>query len=151
MSVDLLTDVPGQTLSTWDSTLDQVLALAPDHLSVYLLTLEDPEAAGLATVDGDHLPVRAGARRWRKTATGTRRARKAARPTSVPRVKHMALSWNGGTVPLAAVRSASSDHMRIAERPDAVAMMCPCRYVHRLPERRPLLNNSRDPLPTGAQ
>ena len=68
VSIDLLMDVPGQTLDTWDSTLDQVLALAPDHLSVYLLTLEDPEADGLATLDGDHLPIRAGARRWRSTA-----------------------------------------------------------------------------------
>ena len=68
LSLDLLTDVPGQTLDTWDSTLSQALALGPDHLSIYLLTLEDPDADGLTTPDGDHLPVRPGARRWRDAA-----------------------------------------------------------------------------------
>ena len=68
LSMDLLTDIPGQTLGTWDSTLDMTLALEPDHLSIYLLTLEDPEVDGLTTLDGDHLPVRPGARRWRTAA-----------------------------------------------------------------------------------
>ncbi len=68
LNLDLLTDVPGQTLETWDSTLDRALALEPDHLSIYLLTLEDPDADGLTTLDGDHLPVRPGARRWRAAA-----------------------------------------------------------------------------------
>jgi oxygen-independent coproporphyrinogen III oxidase len=68
LSLDLLTDVPDQTLETWESTLDLALALEPDHLSVYLLTLEDPDADGLTTADGDHLPVRPGARRWRLAA-----------------------------------------------------------------------------------
>lgn len=68
LSLDLLIDIPGQTLATWDSTLDQALALEPDHLSIYLLTLEDPDADGITTLDGDHLPVRPGARRWRGAA-----------------------------------------------------------------------------------
>jgi len=68
LSLDLLIDVPDQTLDTWDSTLGQALALGPDHLSIYLLTLEDPDADGLTTLDGDHLPVRPGARRWRDAA-----------------------------------------------------------------------------------
>ncbi len=68
LSVDLLMDIPGQTLDTWDATLVAVTDLAPDHCSTYLLTLEDPDADGLTTPDGDHLPVRAGARRWRATA-----------------------------------------------------------------------------------
>ncbi len=38
-------------------------ALAPDHLSLYALTLDDPDAEGLTGPDGDHLPTRRGARR----------------------------------------------------------------------------------------
>jgi oxygen-independent coproporphyrinogen-3 oxidase len=68
VSIDLLIDIPGQTGATWDSTLDQTLDLSPDHLSVYLLTLEDPDADGLTSIDGDHLPLRPGARRWRAAA-----------------------------------------------------------------------------------
>ncbi len=68
VGIDLLTDVPGQTMETWDRTLDTVLELRPDHVSTYLLTLEDPDADGLTTAAGDHLPVRPGARRWRQAA-----------------------------------------------------------------------------------
>jgi oxygen-independent coproporphyrinogen-3 oxidase len=68
VSLDLLTDVPGQTLGSWRATLEAVLALAPDHLSVYALTLDDPDAEGLTGPDGDHLPVSRGARAWRERA-----------------------------------------------------------------------------------
>ncbi|MBX3029034.1 MAG: coproporphyrinogen III oxidase family protein [Chloroflexi bacterium] len=68
VSVDLLMDVPGQTLASWDATLHAVASLEPDHVSTYQLTLDDPDAEGLTTVEGDHLPVRAGARRWRRRA-----------------------------------------------------------------------------------
>lgn len=68
VSLDLLYDVPGQTLDTWATTLGRALALEPDHLSVYALTLDDPDAEGLAGTGGDHLPLRAGARRWRDRA-----------------------------------------------------------------------------------
>ena len=40
----------------------------PDHLSLYALTLDDPDAEGLTGPDGDHLPTRRGARRWRDRA-----------------------------------------------------------------------------------
>jgi oxygen-independent coproporphyrinogen-3 oxidase len=68
VSLDLLYDVPGQTLDTWTRTLDAALALEPDHLSLYALTLDDPDTEGLAGAGGDHLPLRAGARRWRDRA-----------------------------------------------------------------------------------
>jgi oxygen-independent coproporphyrinogen-3 oxidase len=68
VSVDLLMDVPGQTLASWDATLRAVVALEPDHVSTYQLTLDDPDAEGLTTIGGDHLPVRVGARRWRRRA-----------------------------------------------------------------------------------
>lgn len=68
VGLDLLYDVPGQTLESWARSLDAALALEPDHLSLYALTLDDPDAEGLTAPDGDHLPVRPGARRWRHRA-----------------------------------------------------------------------------------
>ncbi len=68
INLDLLYDLPGATVATWMDTIDAALALTPDHLSLYALTLDDPDAEGLTGVLGDHLPVRAGARRWRGAA-----------------------------------------------------------------------------------
>jgi putative oxygen-independent coproporphyrinogen III oxidase len=70
VSVDLLYDVPGQSIGAWAATLDAALELAPDHVSAYALTLDDPDAEGLTGTTGDHLPTRAGARRWRASAAG---------------------------------------------------------------------------------
>ena len=68
VSLDLLYDVPGQTHASWDATLEAALDLAPDHVSAYALTLDDPDAEGLTGPLGDHLPTRPGARRWRAAA-----------------------------------------------------------------------------------
>ena len=68
VSLDLLYDVPGQTAPSWEATLRAALDLAPDHLSLYALTLDDPDAEGLTGALGDHLPTPAGARRWRAAA-----------------------------------------------------------------------------------
>jgi coproporphyrinogen III oxidase-like Fe-S oxidoreductase len=68
-SLDLLYDLPGQTVASWGRTLDAALALPIDHLSAYGLDVADPDAEGLTGVDGDHLPVRSGARRWRARAS----------------------------------------------------------------------------------
>lgn len=68
VSLDLLYDVPGQTARSWAASLDAALALDPDHLSVYALALDDPDADGLTGPLGDHLPSRPGARRWRSRA-----------------------------------------------------------------------------------
>ena len=40
LSVDLMFGLPHQSLATWERTLDGALALTPDHLSLYALTLE---------------------------------------------------------------------------------------------------------------
>ncbi len=69
VSLDLLYDVPGQTEAAWAATLDAALDLAPDHVSAYALTLDDPDEEGLTGPLGDHLPTRAGARRWRVAAS----------------------------------------------------------------------------------
>ena len=42
--------------------------MTPDHLSLYALTLDDPDAEGLTGPAGDHLPTTSGARRWRVAA-----------------------------------------------------------------------------------
>jgi oxygen-independent coproporphyrinogen-3 oxidase len=65
INVDLLYDIPDTGLPTWMATLDAALALEPDHLSLYALTLDDPDAEGLTGPTGDHLPTTKGARRWR--------------------------------------------------------------------------------------
>jgi len=65
INIDLLYDIPDTDLATWMATLDAALALEPDHLSLYALTLDDPDAEGLTGPTGDHLPTTKGARRWR--------------------------------------------------------------------------------------
>ena len=65
INVDLLYDVPDTDLPTWMATLDSAIALEPDHLSLYALSLDDPVAEGLTGAGGDHLPTTKGARRWR--------------------------------------------------------------------------------------
>lgn len=40
INVDLMYGVPGQTLESWDATLTDVLGTAPDHLSLYPLSIE---------------------------------------------------------------------------------------------------------------
>ena len=61
ISLDLLYDVPGQTIATWRDTLAGTLDLEPDHVSAYALTLDQPEG-------DDHLPPRRGAQAWRARA-----------------------------------------------------------------------------------
>ena len=68
VSLDLLYDVPASTEAGWAAVLETALALKPDHLSLYALTLDDPDAEGLTGTTGDHLPTTVGARRWRTGA-----------------------------------------------------------------------------------
>ena len=68
VSLDLLYDAPDASLADWIETLEAALALEPDHLSLYALTLDDPDGEGLTGPGGDHLPTTAGARRWRAGA-----------------------------------------------------------------------------------
>jgi oxygen-independent coproporphyrinogen-3 oxidase len=68
VSIDLVYDIPGASLDRWAATVEAVVALAPDHLSLYALTLDDPDAEGLTGPAGDHLPTPRGARQWRARA-----------------------------------------------------------------------------------
>ena len=66
ISLDLLYDVPDASLASWRRTVAAAVSLEPDHLSLYALTLDDPDAEGLTGAGGDHLPISRGARRWRQ-------------------------------------------------------------------------------------
>ena len=68
INLDLLYDIPGQSPAGWERTLRAALDLAPDHLSLYALTLDDPDEEGITGSEGDHLPTPPGARRWRERA-----------------------------------------------------------------------------------
>lgn len=41
INIDLISSLPGQTLSDWITTLDRVVALKPDHISAYSLIIEE--------------------------------------------------------------------------------------------------------------
>src|SRR5215471_13378632 len=45
-NLDFMFGLPGQSLQHWRSTLDQAVALEPDHLSCYLLTLDEKVQMG---------------------------------------------------------------------------------------------------------
>jgi oxygen-independent coproporphyrinogen-3 oxidase len=64
LSMDLLADLPDLPFDAWAASLDAAIALAPDHLSVYALTLSlGPDEAG-----DDRLATPAGAVAWRERA-----------------------------------------------------------------------------------
>ncbi len=52
VSFDLIYGRPGQTLDAWETELAQALALAPDHLSLYQLTIEPGTAFERAQARG---------------------------------------------------------------------------------------------------
>jgi len=54
LNLDLMFGLPGQTMSQWRDTLERALALAPEHISAYSLTVEeDTEFWGRVAPDGD--------------------------------------------------------------------------------------------------
>ncbi|MEX2597061.1 MAG: radical SAM family heme chaperone HemW [Salibacteraceae bacterium] len=40
MSIDLIYGIPGQSLEEWQQNIDQAIALSPEHISAYCLTIE---------------------------------------------------------------------------------------------------------------
>ena len=58
LNADLIYGVPGQTLAEWEDDLRRLLALAPDHVSTYSLSIEEGAplaAAGAVEVDDETL------------------------------------------------------------------------------------------------
>ena len=95
VNLDLLYDVPGQSLSGWEATLRAAVALEPDHLSLYALTLDDPDAEGLTGEAGDHLPTSPGARRWRNAARKEQDEDRAAEQYGLASELLASLGWRG--------------------------------------------------------
>lgn len=52
VSVDLMYGLPTQTIESLDDTLNQILNLPPQHISVYSLTLEEGTAMNRLVIDG---------------------------------------------------------------------------------------------------
>ncbi len=52
LSIDLIYGLPGQILSDWQHTLEEVLTTRPEHLSLYALTLEEETPMGRAVRKG---------------------------------------------------------------------------------------------------
>lgn len=52
VSVDLIYGTPSETVDDWQRTLDGALALAPDHVSAYALTVESGTPLGRTVVAG---------------------------------------------------------------------------------------------------
>jgi putative oxygen-independent coproporphyrinogen III oxidase len=95
INLDLLYDVPGQTVDSWAHSLEEALALAPDHLSLYGLALGDPDHEGLTGPLGDHLPTRRGAARWRARARGHQDEDRAAAMYEYATERLAASGWRG--------------------------------------------------------
>jgi len=55
VSVDLIYGTPGETLDDWRASLDDVLALEPDHVSAYALTVEPATPLGKRVAAGTAL------------------------------------------------------------------------------------------------
>jgi oxygen-independent coproporphyrinogen-3 oxidase len=66
VSIDLLADLPDISLESWSTSLSDAIALSPDHMSVYALTIAT-EGADAGSAD-DRLATPAGARAWRTRA-----------------------------------------------------------------------------------
>ncbi len=58
VSLDLIYGLPGQTEGAWRRTLETALALAPDHLSCYELTIHEGTAFGVRKRRGELIEMR---------------------------------------------------------------------------------------------
>ena len=56
VSIDLIYGTPGETDQSWETSLEQVTALEPDHISCYALTVEPGTALGRSVRSGAPAP-----------------------------------------------------------------------------------------------
>ena len=61
INLDLMSGLPGQTLSSWEDTLRQAIALQPEHISAYSLIIEEETPFFALYGEEDEQPVRADA------------------------------------------------------------------------------------------
>jgi oxygen-independent coproporphyrinogen-3 oxidase len=52
ISFDLIAGLPGQTAASWRESLDQLAALGPEHVSIYLLEVDEGSRLGLEILRG---------------------------------------------------------------------------------------------------
>ncbi len=52
LSLDFIYGLPGQTLTDWEHSVDDALEIAPEHLSLYALTLEEDTPMWTAITEG---------------------------------------------------------------------------------------------------
>jgi oxygen-independent coproporphyrinogen-3 oxidase len=52
INIDLIAGLPGQTWGTWDESLVWIERLAPDHVSVYMLEVDEDSRLGLEILSG---------------------------------------------------------------------------------------------------
>ena len=57
VNLDLIYGLPGQPPASWDATLDHALRLAPDHLSLYALTVEPETPLERRVARGEIVPL----------------------------------------------------------------------------------------------
>lgn len=57
LSVDLIYAIPGLTLERWETNIEKAIALAPQHISAYSLTIEEKTAFGNWFSKGKLIPV----------------------------------------------------------------------------------------------
>jgi oxygen-independent coproporphyrinogen-3 oxidase len=57
LSLDLIYGLPGQTMTRWESSLGAAIALEPDHISCYGLTVEDGTLLGRRVAEGTVVPL----------------------------------------------------------------------------------------------
>jgi oxygen-independent coproporphyrinogen-3 oxidase len=53
VNLDLIYGAHGETLESWERTLDEAIGLAPEHVSAYALTIEPATPLGRAVARGD--------------------------------------------------------------------------------------------------
>ena len=56
LSLDLIYGLPGQTLESWEQTVEHALSLKPDHLSCYGLKVEEGTPLAKRVAEGELLP-----------------------------------------------------------------------------------------------
>src|SRR5262249_39830887 len=56
VNVDLIYGTPGESLDDWSATLDRALALEPEHVSAYALTVEPGTPLGQQVAAGARAP-----------------------------------------------------------------------------------------------
>lgn len=52
ISADLIAGLPHQTDATWDQSVAQLLALRPEHISIYLMEIDEASRLGLEVLSG---------------------------------------------------------------------------------------------------